>query len=394
MRILHTSDWHVGKTLRGLKRIDEQRDVLRELVEISRAHEVDAVLVAGDVYESASPTADAQDLVTRTLMGFARNGAEVVVIAGNHDHAATFDAFRPLFRAAGITVVGRARTAADGGVVTFTARSTGEPATLAVLPFLPQRYAARAAELVTMSPADSGARYDELVRQILTDLAQGFRPDAVNLVMAHLAVQGGAFGGGERQAQSIFDYVVGSAAFPADAHYVALGHLHRRQHIPAPCPAVHYCGSPINVDFGEERNQSVALVVDASPSTPASITEVPITTARQLRTVTGTLAQLAEADFGDDLLRVVVTEEPRVGLREAVQELQPNTLVVQIDGAFQRHGGGATPAADLDRRPADLFAEYLATRPDGADTRLQTLFAALLDRSGDAGVHDDIPLGA
>ena len=109
MRFLHTSDWHVGKTLKGHSRLPEQQAVLAEIVRLAAEHEVDAVLVAGDLYETASPTAEAQQLVVRTLLALRGTGAEVVAIAGNHDHAPTLDAYRPLADAAGITLVGRVR---------------------------------------------------------------------------------------------------------------------------------------------------------------------------------------------------------------------------------------------------------------------------------------------
>ncbi len=405
MKLLHTADWHIGKTLRGRSRLAEQEQVLRELVALARQHQVDAVLIAGDVYDTAAPTAEAVSLVVRALMGFRDSGAEVIVIAGNHDHARTFDAYRPVFNAAErITMVGAPRTAQDGGVISFSARSTGEPATVAVLPFLSQRYAARAAELVTQTPAETNAQYDEMVRLILASLAEGFQPDAVNIVMAHLTVQGGTWGGGEREAQSIFDYVVHPAAFPADAHYVALGHLHRRQHVPAPCPTVHYCGSPLNVDFGEQDNPSVALLVEVSPTTPARVTELPIASAVRLRTVTGTVLDLTarSSEFGEDLLRVVVTEAPYAGLREAVVEALPNALEVRIDPAFQQQRSGPRTASEagLDRQPSELFAQFLSERGLDSDPRLPALFSALLDRAGDssaatdAGVHDEINLPA
>lgn len=403
MKLLHTGDWHIGKTLRGRSRLAEQELVLRELVGFARQHQVDAVLVAGDVYDTAAPTAEAVSLVVRALMGFRDTGAEVIVIAGNHDHARTFDAYRPVFDAAErVTMVGAPRTAQDGGVIRFTSARTSEKATVAVLPFLSQRYAARAAEIVTQTPAQTNAQYDEMVRLILTSLAKGFEPDAVNIVMAHLTVLGGAWGGGEREAQSIFDYVVNPAAFPAQAHYVALGHLHRRQHIAAPCPAVHYCGSPLNVDFGEQDNPSVALLVEATPTTPARITELPVTSAVRLRTITGTVKDLVarREEFGEDLLRVVVTEPSYAGLREDVVAALPNALEVRIDQEFQKQRTGPKSASEagLDRQPSELFAQYLSERGEDADPRVPALFTALLDRASDssanaeAGVHDDIAL--
>lgn len=379
VRVLHTADWHVGKSLKGVSRLDEQEQVLREIVGITRAQEVDAVLVAGDLYDSAAPSAAAQRLVVRTLMALAENGRQVVVIAGNHDHAATIDAYRPFARAAGVTLVGSVRTAESGGVVEFTAR-TGERGTVAVLPFLSQRYAVRAAELVAQSPAENTNAYDQQVRSVLNALTGGFRTDAVNLVMAHLTVLGGAFGGGERAAQSIFEYSVPAAVFPPDAHYVALGHLHRRQALAAPVP-VHYSGAPLAVDFGEQDNTNVVLLVEATPSTPARVTEIPVTAGRRLRTLHGTVAELAgmRDALGDALLRVWVRERARAGLREDVVELLPNALEVRIDPDFAAPVNGSRPSAAADRSPGELFHEYLGTRSVD-DRRVEELFGRLHDR--------------
>jgi len=383
MRFLHTSDWHVGKVLKGHSRLEEQQEVLREVVGIARDHEVDAVLVPGDLYESAAPTAEAQQLVVRALLGLRATGAEVIAMAGNHDHASTLDAYRPLMAEAGITLLGRVRTPDGGGVVGFTARSTGEPVRVAVLPFLSQRYAVRAVELVTKTPAENAAGYDQMVRDLLAALTAGFAAEAVNLVMAHLTVTGAAFGGGERAAQSIFEYHVPATAFPPEAHYVALGHLHRRQSLPAPCP-VHYCGSPLAVDFGEQDNTPVVLVVDAGVGTPAAVTEVPVTAGRRLRTVRGTVGELAGlADqVGKDYLRVYVREPARAGLREEVQELLPNALEVRIDpevAAPAGHGRPATESNVAERSPGELFGEFCEHR-GVVDERVEALFARLHDQ--------------
>ena len=386
MRVLHTADWHVGKTLKGHSRLDEQERVLREIVGVARAHEVDAVLVAGDLYDSAAPSAHAQRLVVRTLLALAGTGAEVIAIAGNHDHAATLDAYRPLAGAAGIALVGSVRTAEAGGVVEFTARSTGERATVAALPFLSQRYAVRAAELLACTPAEQTSAYDEQLRGILGALTAGFRDDAVNLVMAHLTVLDGRMGGGERAAQSIFEYAVPATVFPVDAHYVALGHLHRRQRMAAPCP-VHYSGSPYAVDFGEQENTPMVCLVEASPGTPAAVTDVPITGGRRLRTVRGTVAELAAQaeSLGDAFLRVWVREPARAGLRDEVLAVLPNALEVRIDPEFAAAPDESRPTATgPSRSPAELFHEYLGTRGVD-DPRVERLFVRLHDHLAGSG---------
>lgn len=384
MKFLHTADWHVGKTLKGTSRLPEHTAVLAEIVTIADREQVDAVLVAGDVYDSSAPSADAQRLVVHTLLELRRTGAEVIVIAGNHDHPATFDAYRPLMGIAGITVVGNARRAGDGGVVTFTARSTRERVNVAVLPFVPQRYAVRAAQIVENTPAQNSAKYDEQVRRLLAHLTQAFTDDAVNIVMSHLTVLGGTHGGGERAAQTVFEYYVPATAFPATAHYVALGHLHRYQELPAPCPVV-YAGAPLPVDFGEQDNTSVVVVGTAAPGTPAKYAPVPITSGRRLRTVTGTLAELTArvAEFGEDFLRVRLTEPARAGLREAVHDTLPNALEIRIDPAFAAPVHPDRPATDrADRTPSQLFAEY-ATTSGLQDPRVLALFDELNDELTD-----------
>jgi DNA repair protein SbcD/Mre11 len=378
MRFLHTSDWHVGKVLKGHSRLGEQKAVLDEIVGIAADRAVDAVLIAGDLYESAAPPAEAQQLVVQTMLRLRRTGAEVIAIAGNHDHAPTFEAYRPLLAAAGITMVGLVRGPDRGGVVEFAAASSGEPVRVAALPFLSQRYAVTAAQLIARTPAENSAGYDERIRALIRALTAGFTPDAVNIVLAHLTVTNGTLGGGERAAQSIFEYHVPAAAFPAQAHYVALGHLHRRQAMPAPCP-VHYSGSPLAVDFGEADNAPVVLVVEAGVGTPAAVTEVPVTSARALRIVSGTLAELTALApaLGEAYLRVLVREPARAGLREQVQELLPNALEVRIDAGVADARAVGPSAAD--RTPGELFAEFCGQR-GVADPAVEALFARLHDQ--------------
>ena len=381
MRFMHTADWHVGKVLKGRDRLDEQRDVLAEIAAVAERSQVDAVLVAGDVYDTAAPSAQAQKLVIQTLLRLRRTGAEVIVIAGNHDHGGTFEAYRPLMGEVGITLVGQTRPPDQGGVVRFRARS-GEDVQVAVLPFLTQRYAVRAAEIVSQTPSENVRAYDEMVRRVVSALTAGFSADTVNLLMAHLTCIGGTFGGGERSAQSIFEYSVPAAIFPVSAHYVALGHLHRRQSLPAPCP-VHYSGSPIAIDFGEQANTSVVCLVEASPSVPARVTDIPIAAGRRLRTVRGTLGELEAqaASLRDDYLRVWLREPARAGLRDDTVAILPNALEVRIDPDFAAPSRPGRPdVANVIRTPDQLFADYCAALPEPVgDPRVAALFGELHD---------------
>jgi len=380
VKLLHTADWHVGKTLKGRSRLDEQRAVVWEVVKAAIDHQVDAVLLAGDVYDTAAPSAEAQALVFQALLRLAREGIDVIVIAGNHDHARSFEALRPLLRVAGVECAGEVRVADDGGVYRFRARTTGEEAVVAVLPFVSRRHVMRAAEIVADTPAGLAGRYDEAIRQIIDHITEGFGPATVNIVLAHLTCTGGLMGGGEREAQSILEYHVPASVFPVSTHYVALGHLHRRQAIPAACP-VHYSGAPLAVDFGEQENSPVVCLVEVSPSTPARVTDVPITSGRRLRTVTGTAREIVAqaSEYGDDFLRVWVTEPARAGLRDDIVAALPNAIEVRIHPDFITRRE-PVPVDYATRTPAQLFADYCA-QVGVADERVSALFDELSDET-------------
>ena len=377
MRILHTSDWHVGKVLKGQSRVEEHIAVLGQLVEIARDERPDLVIVAGDLYDTAAPTPDATRLVTRALSALRGTGADVVAIAGNHDNGAALDALRSWADAAGIVLRGSVRDRPADHVVDGRTRD-GEAWRLVALPFLSQRYAIRASEMFDLSAAEATQTYADHVARLLATLGERFGPDTVNLVTAHLTVIGGTLGGGERDAHTIQAYAVPATVFPPSTHYVALGHLHRRQPVLAPCP-VWYSGSPLAVDFGEEENAPSVTIVEVSAQTAAKTREVPVSAALPLRTVRGTLAELSTVDGGDAWLRVYVRERPRTGLREAVQELLPRALEVRIDpGLLAELSTTDSPRRTerTGRAPGELFADYLQSKGH-ADPAVAQLFDRL-----------------
>lgn len=381
MRFLHTADWHVGKVLKGQSRHDEHVAALGALVELADAEDVDAVVIAGDLFDTATPSPDAQGLVIETLLSLRRNDRRVLALAGNHDNGHLLEAvYRPVLGEVGIDLLGTPKRPDAGGTITFTTRD-GETVNVAVLPFLSHRYAVRAAEVLLHETAEHALDYSRRVADIVAALTAGFTSDAVNLVMAHGTLLGGRRGGGERDVQTSFDYELPGTVFPSSAHYVALGHLHRRQDIAGPCP-IAYSGSPLAVDFGEEANEPVALVVTATPDSRAAARAVPIPGGRPLLTVRGTLDEVVAAgeQAGDSWLRVVLAEPARAGLGDLVRQKLPNALEVGLDDAHRvRPGGQRSERPDrIGRSPRDLFADYLAER-NASDPRLETLFGRLLD---------------
>ncbi|WFE19492.1 exonuclease SbcCD subunit D [Solwaraspora sp. WMMD937] len=380
MRVLHTSDWHVGKVLKGQARLPEQIQVLARVVEIARAERPDLVIVAGDLYDTSAPGPDATRVVTRALTALRGTGADVVAIGGNHDNGAALDALRPWADAAGITLRGAVRDDPDEHVITGTT-GDGERWRLVALPFLSQRYAVRATEMYQLTAAEANQTYADHIGRVLARLTAGFgEPGVVDLITAHLTVVGGRSGGGEREVHTVLGYAVPATVFPTGAHYVALGHLHRAQQLEAPCP-VRYSGSPLPIDFGEEDNVGSVSIVDVTTGTAARVREVPVDAATPLRTVRGTLDELAAGEYGDAWLRVFIRETPRAGLREEVQALLPRALDVRIDPEFTRSASAAgttrTPQR-AGRAPGQLFADYLDARGHGDDD-VRTLFDTLYE---------------
>ncbi len=380
MRLLHTSDWHVGKAVRGRSRATEHQAVLAEIAGIAERESVDLVVVAGDLFDTATPSPEAERIVYRALLDLAAGGRPVVVVAGNHDSAARLGAVAPLSRASGITVASAIRPPGDGGVLEVEAGS--ETALVALLPFPSQRYVVTADLLLSGDAADAHAAYADRVMRMLALLTSGFGAGTVNLVAAHLMVMGGAMGGGERGAHTVFDYWVPATAFPPSAQYVALGHLHRAQRLAGPAP-LHYCGSPLQLDFGETANDPVVNVVDVRPGLPADVRSVPLHAGRRLRTVRGTLVDVLAAitageDPTADHLRIVLEEPARAGLSDEVRERVPNAVEVVLASRGDEAGGRVADPDRLRRTPHELFAEYLAIN-DAGDDRVVSLFDTLVD---------------
>jgi DNA repair protein SbcD/Mre11 len=381
VRLLHTSDWHVGKVLKGQSRLDEQIRALGQVVEVATQERPDLIVVAGDLYDTASPTADATRLVTRALTALRATGAAVVAIGGNHDNGPALDALRSWAEAAGITLRGQVTNKATEHTIAGRTKG-GEEWRLVALPFLSQRYAVRASEMFDLTDAEATQTYADHIARLLASLTEtAFEKTTVNLITTHLTVLGATQGGGEREAHTIMGYAVPVTVFPQAAHYVALGHLHRAQAVPGPC-AVRYSGSPLAIDFGEAENVSSVSVVDVTKDTAAKVREVPITAATPLRTVRGTFAELEGLETDGAWLRVFVREAPRAGLREEVQALLPTALEVRIDPTMLPETATDRPAKTrAGRSPTDLFSEYLTTRGH-ADEATLALFGRLYEEVG------------
>ncbi|CAN5847521.1 exonuclease SbcCD subunit D [soil metagenome] len=375
MKLLHTSDWHVGKAIRGISRAEEHRTVLAEIAGIAEAEAVDLVIVAGDLFDTSTPSPESEEIVYRALLALAGSAAQVAVISGNHDHPRRLSAVAPLLQLGRIHLVIEPTRPDDGGVLSLTA-GDGSDVRLAMLPFISKRGIVRSADLMGAEAFENAQRYSDRLRLVIDALCAGFGADTVNVLAAHAFVLGATTGGGERPAHLVEEYAVTAASFPPTIGYGALGHLHRAQRVPAG-PPLHYCGSPLALDFGEGEQTKQVNVVDLAPGVPADVRAVPLTAGRTLRSIAGTLDELAElAIDGDPWLRVTVRGPRRAGLADDVRQLLGAGVVdVRMEAPT-----GSAAAARRDhhgRSPQELFAEYLAELGHD-DERVRALFSDLL----------------
>jgi exonuclease SbcD len=337
MKIVHTSDWHVGRRWKGIQRLDELEAVLDHLAAFIERESIDLVLHSGDVFESRNPPAEAEQLVNRFLVRVGRTGAQMVVIAGNHDDPLRLDARSLLTELVNVQILGRPRPASRGGTRTLETRC-GEKAVVAALPFASPGAWVSALDIAG-EEASARSRYARMFERAVQNLCGAFQPDAVNLLMAHTHIEGALFGESERRVHIGEDWAASPEALPSTASYVALGHIHRPQKIDGPVPA-YYAGSLLQMDFGEAGEEKTFNVVTASPGKPAKpgkradIEHVPYEGGLPLVDLRASLAELEEtADrHRTGWLRVTVPLTERdPDLNRKVRELLPNALVVRAE---------------------------------------------------------------
>ena len=359
--------------------MEEYAKALEQVAQIAKDQKVDAVLMAGDVFDSPAPPPEAEKLVYDFLARLVPEKIACVLIAGNHDHPRKLAAVATLLEGLKIHVRPEVRPPDQGGVVTLASRDGTEEARIAVLPFVAER---KVVDACTVMDAEHKwyEAYSKRIEQILAALTKGLPSSTVNIVLAHLLVDGARVGTGERELHLGQIYGVNPQQLPSGVQYIALGHLHRPQEVLAPAKT-RYPGSLVELDFGEQDQDKSVVVVDAQPQKAPNIELIPITAGRRLRTVEGTLADLQRLaeERSDDYLRVrVKAEAPTPGLADRVKELLPNALDVTVDhpreaGQQPERGKGRGKLA-----PAQLFAAYYEHRNQTPPPKeLQQLFDQL-----------------
>jgi len=361
VRLIHTSDWHLGRAFHQVGLLDAQAAYLDSLV--------DAVLVSGDVYDRAMPSPDTVDLLSQSLLRLVDAGAQVVVSSGNHDSAIRLGFASGLLERAGLHL----RTSVT---------DVGRPVLLGDVAVHPLPY------LEPALAADPLAAAERTHASVLRAAMDRVRADAAGrggrtVVMAHAFVLGGSTSESERDIS-----VGGVSAVPpevfAGAHYTALGHLHGRQEV---APGVRYSGSPVAMSFSEWRHVKGSLLVDLSGDEP-EVEHVEAPVARPLAVLRGTLEHL----LGDPSHRraetawcqVTLTDPVRpLGAMEQVRRRFPHTLELRFDPE-----GAAVPLRPYAARVAtasdvDVCCDFLGhvRGGRGATDDERALFAEAVEAS-------------
>jgi DNA repair protein SbcD/Mre11 len=407
MRLLHTSDWHLGRTLYGVDLLPHQAAFLNWLLDQAIRHEVHAVVVAGDVYDRAVPPIDAVAVLDRALRGFAAAGIPVLLTSGNHDSAVRLGFGSRLSELAGIHL---RTTVADVARPVLLADEHGDIAVYGIPYLLPD------AVLGELGAERSHA-------SVLAAAAALIKADAKRRGITRTVVAAHAFITGAAACDSERDIRVGGigdapASVFAGLTYVALGHLHGQQDVGARAggAVVRYCGSPLAFSFSERHHAKSVTLAEIDGAGRVTVTRLPAPVPRPLREVRGTLDDLLTSaapaggdgqqergpaagrpdELADAWLRVVLTDSARpASPMERLRERWPHTLVLDFDP----EGEFVSVAADLGRvaKAADpveiceLFVEFAsggAARGEQLAV-LRDVIEAVQNGEAEDGAHGD-----
>nr|WP_208406023.1 exonuclease SbcCD subunit D [Amycolatopsis granulosa] len=304
VRLLHTSDWHVGRTFHGLDLLAEQDAVLAHLADLVAAEGVDVVLVSGDIYDRAVPSAEAVQVANRALGRLRHAGAQLVLTSGNHDSAPRLGAFGEFAAAGGLHL----RTTIDRIADPVVLDDAHGAVAIYGIPYLEPEPARQA--LGVTGARGHTAVLTEAMRRIRADLAER-PPGTRSVVLAHAFVTGAAPTESERSiAVGGVEQVPGSVFDGAD--YVALGHLHGPQTL---AEHLRYSGSPVAYSFSEAQQRKSVWIVDLDGSGLADVRRHELPVPRRLAKLTGRLADLLADPAHDELaecyLSVTLTDPVR-----------------------------------------------------------------------------------
>ena len=380
MKFLHTSDWHVGRTIRHRSRLEEHQAVFAEIVDLAKREQVDAVLVTGDIFHERRPPLAAEQLVAQTLAQLASENIVSVVIPGNHDDAARLRTLKPLGDLLQVHMMTDLSADPSDLIVPVPQRTGGEKALVGCLPYLHPHQVLTTAEGTDRSESERLSMYQSMVQDYLQDLSKAMeRMDskAVSVVLAHAHISGTEFGGGEWRS-SVFP--IDPGILPSGVHYVALGHMHQPQKVPGTQAQTYYAGSILQMDFGERGQQKSVGLIEAHPGKPAEVSQIDLTQGKALLRRTGSAAEiLSQAEeFTNAWVEIVLKPEGQTSeLIEQIRAL-PSVVSLRFEDASANDSDGEAVHNPKERPPAELFTDYYKSKRNAQpEPQLVALFERL-----------------
>jgi exonuclease SbcD len=385
MRLLHTSDWHLGVSLEGMSMLEHQRDALHFLAELVEQEEVDAVLISGDVYDRALPPVEAVALFEEALIALAQR-CTVVVTSGNHDSAIRLGFGSRLY---GDRL--HFRTSLDRIADPITLTDEFGEVHIYGLPYLEPdltRHKLADQPVGRSHEAVLGAAMDQVRADLGRRRANG--PRARSVVLAHAFIVGSG-GHDPERSDSERDIRVGNVdAAPAnvfaDIDYTALGHLHRPQQLASPGPGVvRYSGSPLRYSFSEAGHRKSVTLVDLGPDGVKSVSTVAVPQPCAMAELTGAFADLLDeaqhTEHRDAWLKITVTDAVRPeNMHARLRDRFPGLVTSYHRGPGSHHGVAPLPeTADPMEVVEQFLAAALGAEPETAQTEaVRGHFEALL----------------
>ncbi|WP_237388101.1 exonuclease subunit SbcD [Xenorhabdus sp. Sc-CR9] len=298
MRIIHTSDWHLGQYFFTKNRAAEHKHFLQWLIEKIIQHQVDALIIAGDIFDTGAPPSYARELYNKFIVALQPTGCQLVILGGNHDSVATLNESKALLSYLNTTVIASAEPESTEQQVKVLNNKDGNPgAVLCAIPYLRPR------DIMTSQAGQSGIQkqqtlqdaitkhYHQLYQQACALREQLAQPLPI-IATGHLTTVGAS------TTDSVRDIYIGTLdAFPAQAFppadYIALGHIHRPQVI-GKSEHIRYSGSPIPLSFDEVNQEKSVCLVDFKADKLGSITLLPIPRYQPMQLIRGNLTQIEE----------------------------------------------------------------------------------------------------
>ena len=321
MRFLHTGDLHLGKQLNDVSLLEDQRHILGRLIDIAETEKVDAVLIAGDVYQKSVPQAEAMALFDGFLTALAEKGIKVFIISGNHDSSLRISYFSSLVRASGIYTI----ETFEGKLQTVRLQDEHGDIFVHLMPFIKPIHARR---WLPDAPISS---YQDAVAAVLAN--SPVDESCRNVLLCHQFITGSETCDSEESAVGGLDNI-GADIFAA-FDYAALGHIHKPQ--PMLRQTLRYSGSPLKYSFSEVNHKKSAAIVDMGAKGDIDIKTVPLIPIRDMRLVEGMFEDLINSPVSDDYVWVTLNDElPPPDARLSLTAVFPNMLKFSISNSKTR----------------------------------------------------------